>query len=251
MARTSDSITLGVGTLYINNVDVGYLSGGVTLTTETEAKEFKYGTHQTLVKRVVTTVGRSLKANLAQIDMDTLKIALGVGALTTVNSNQRLNFGANYTLSTLTNVKFVHEKDDGKKITVFFPKAQILPGSTSLEFNADDFLSQEITISAVEDLTRPDCPLGFIQDGETDDTSRPTIAITNEVVEADEDDHTYQLAHYPVLQSATLTVKSSDGNTTYTITTDYTVNYTTGVITRATSGSTITEDATLKVSYSY
>ncbi len=285
--KSSETITLGVGDLSVNGEDVGYLAGSVTHTTEIETKEFRHGTHQTLVKAVTTTLSRTIKASLAQIDINTLKLALGIGQQSHINGNDRLNFGNNWEIPTLTNVKFVHTRDDGKKVTIFMPKAQVVPDSSDLEFTADDFLSQAITIKAVEDLSRPDCPLGFIQVGSSDDTSAPsnngtgsgsggndnsgggngeggnggnggtqatTVAVTDESVsgEAEETWYNYQLAHGNVVEDPAPVVKSEDGNTTYTENADYIVDYTNGMITTNECGSTtLTGGATIKVSYSY
>jgi len=267
--KTSETITLGVGDLSIDGEDVGYLSGDVTITTEVEKVDFVHGTHKTLVKRFVTTLNRSIKASLAQIDMATLKVALGIGELATNEQISRLNFGANWSLAVLKNVKFVHVRDDGKKITVYFPKAQVEPGSSELTFSADNVVVQGITISAVEDLTRPDCPMGFIQEGDSEETDPFTsdssdegggstevtpVEVTDESVSGTSEEtwYIYQLAHANLLTDPAPVVKSADGNTTYTENTDYIVDHTQGIITtQGCSSTTLTGGATIKVSYSY
>lgn len=60
-------------------------------------------------------------------------------------------------------------------------------------------------------------------------------------------DNTLTLANPQV---SAVVVKSNDGLTTYTLTTDYTVNAATGVITRVTTGA-IAAEAAVKVDYSY
>lgn len=264
--KSSDTITLGVGDLTVNSVDVGYLGGEVTVTTEVEKVDFTHGTHKTLVKRFVTTLSRSIKAKLAQIDIDTLKMALGIGEVVTNGNNSRLKFGSNWTLPTLTNVKFVHTRADGKKVTVFFPKAQVEPGTSELTFSNENVIMQDITISAVEDTTRTDCPMGLIQVGDSDDTtewsssssgsgsSSSTITasistVTDETVTYSSSDPHYSLAHKPVLASE-LTVKSSDGNTTYDVDDDYTVDAINGNI-FTTDDTNIASQASLKASYKY
>lgn len=255
MAKSAESITLGIGDLSVDGEDVGYLAGGVTVTTETESKEFRYGTHQSLVKTVVTTLGREIKASLAQIDINTLRLALGIGEAVEAEGISRLNFGNNWTMATLNNVKFVHTRDDGKKVVVFFPKAQVAPESTDLEFTADDFLEQPITIKAVEDLTRPDCPFGFIQVGESEETGEiSAIAVTDEAVSgvADGTGYKYEFAHSHILSIPAPVIKSSDGNTTYTAGTDYILDRENGSITtKGCASTTLTEGASIKASYSY
>ena len=263
--KTSETITLGVGDLSVNGQDVGYLGGEVTITTNIEKVDFTHGTHKTLVKRFLTTLERTIKAKLAQIDIDTLKIALGIGEIAQNGNSSRLNFGKNWTLPTLTNVKFVHTRADGQKITVFFPKAQVEPGTSELTFSNENVILQDITISAVEDTSREDCPMGFIQVGEGDDTNawsggggqgdggggtppQPTIStVADETVTYSSSDPHYSLAHDVITE---LTVKSADGNTTYAVDDDYTCDMLTGNI-FATEDSTIPEEANLKVSYKY
>lgn len=268
MSKNSESLTLGIGDLYVDGKDVGYLAGDVTVTTETEAVEFRHGTHQALVKRVITTLNRSITASLAQIDIDTLYLALGIGEKSTVNGGERINFGTNWNLPILRNVKFVHTRDDGKKITVFMPQAQINPGSSELTFSSGEFLSQSITLTAVEDINRTDCPMGFIQVGDSDDTAQggggfvpPDSSqegniqnVTDEVVnaEAEESWYNYRLAHNNICDQPAPIVKSEDGNTTYSADTDYDINFSDGVIT--TNGKTesaLADGAIIKVTYSY
>ena len=262
--KTSETITLGVGDLSVNGQDVGYLGGEVTVTTNIEKVDFTHGTHKTLVKRFLTTLERSIKAKLAQIDIDTLKMALGIGEIAQNGDHSRLNFGRNWTLPTLSNVKFVHTRDDGKKVTVFFPKAQVEPGTSELTFSNENVIMQDITISAVEDPTREDCPMGFIMTGPTDDTVAwsggnpgdggggdpitPQInTVTDETVTYSADDPHYSLEHGTVME---LLVKSADGNTTYAIDDDYTYDNLAGNI-FVTEDSSIPEGTNLKVDYKY
>ncbi len=272
MSKTSDSITLGVGDLSVNGEDVGYLSGSVTVTTQVESQEFRHGTHQTLVKRIITTLSRSITANLAQIDISTLRLAMGIGTEYNADGLSRLNFGTSWQLPVLSNVKFTHTRDDGQKVIVFFPKAQVRAESSDLEFSPDNFLAQNIVIDAVEDLSRPDCPLGFIQVGSSESTDAPSasngnddgggnggdgeatieatiVSVTDEAVTYDNSDPHYTLAHHPVVRES-LIVKSSDGSTTYTEGTDYGVDYINGNIFAEDTGS-IASESNLSVSYSY
>lgn len=254
MAKESKSITLGVGDLYIDGEDVGYLAGSVTATTELETKEFRYGTHQSLVKAVVTTVGRSLKASLAQIDINSLRLALGIGEEQNTANFKRLAFGNNWIMKTLKNVKFVHERDDGEKVTVFFPSAQVAPESTDLEFTPDDFLNQPLTIKAIEDRERTDCPFGFIQTGDDETGAVARTDVTEEAVigTVDGTGYKYTLAHIPVAKSPVPIVKSSDDSTTYKEGKDYVLDYESGVLTtKGCTDTTLTEGAGVKVDYSY
>lgn len=75
--------------------------------------------------------------------------------------------------------------------------------------------------------------------------------VTDEAVTYDTSASAFVLAHHPV-QAETFTVKSSDGETTYVLNTDYTINLETGVISSVENTSmTFAEGAAIKVSYYY
>ena len=256
MAKESKSITLGVGDLYINGEDVGYLAGSVTATTEAESQEFRYGTHQSLVKTVVTTVNRSLQASLAQINIESLRLALGIGEEQAGPNFKRLAFGNNWVMRTLKDVKFVHTRDDGEKVVVFFPSAQVAPESTDLEFTSEGFLEQAITIKAVEDLDRPDCPFGFIQVGESEECGAlEKVEVDEEAIAegtADGTGYKYTLAHLPVAKSPAPVITNNDGTVTYEEDKDYTLDYDSGVLTtKGCAETTLTEGTGIKANYSY
>lgn len=77
------------------------------------------------------------------------------------------------------------------------------------------------------------------------------IAVTDETVTYNTEASAFVLAHYPVVADS-LVVKSSDGETTYTFNTDYTVALAEGKIT-AVDNTTMTfaENAVIKCSYQY
>ena len=77
------------------------------------------------------------------------------------------------------------------------------------------------------------------------------IAVTDETVTYNTEASAFVLAHYPVVADS-LVVKSSDGETTYTFNTDYTVTLAEGKIT-AVDNTTMTfaENAVIKCSYQY
>lgn len=81
------------------------------------------------------------------------------------------------------------------------------------------------------------------------DPSVHKTAVTDESVTLDADGNA-SLANDGLLKAETLTVKDEAGATTYTLNSDYEVDYIDGVITRLTDG-TIPAEATLTVSYTY
>ena len=163
MAKNTDTITLGLGDLTINSVDVGYLGGDVTFAANLESLDFQVGTPKQTVKRVLTSFEVSLKASLAQIDADSIHTVLGVGTVSTVTGGKRLTFGSSWELPTLTNVRFVHTRPNGKTIAIVFPKATVRPGNAELKFTNGSYLVQDITITAMSDQTSASYPYIEVQ----------------------------------------------------------------------------------------
>lgn len=164
MAKTSETITLGLGDLSVNSVDVGYLGGEVVFTATTESRDFRIGMPQHSAKRVITGFEATIKASLAQIDITTLHTALGFGSVTTPDTGKkRLSFGTSWDLDTLTNVRFVHTREDGKTITICFPKAQVRQDSNELRFSNEAIVMQDITIAAIFDSSSSAYPLGYVE----------------------------------------------------------------------------------------
>ena len=87
--------------------------------------------------------------------------------------------------------------------------------------------------------------------GEQQNNEPEAIAVTDETVTYNTEASAFVLAHYPVVADS-LVVKSSDGETTYTFNTDYTVTLAEGKIT-AVDNTTMTfaENAVIKCSYQY
>jgi len=162
MSKDINKITLGVGVLSIrngnNDEDVGYLAGDVTFSTEINSSDFQVGTPKQTVMRVVTSFEAVLKASLAQIDADSIQQVLGIGAVTSITNGKKLTFGSSWALPTLTNVKFVHTRPNGKTITIVFPKAMVKPGNYELKFSNDSYIVQDITITAISDGTSASYP---------------------------------------------------------------------------------------------
>lgn len=159
MSKNADSITLGLGDLSVDGADVGYLGGTVVFSAPMEFQDWDAGVPVTIRNRVLTGFKASLKASLAQLDLSALKLSLGIGTV----SGQRLNLGTSWNLPTLNNVRFVHTRDDGRTVTIFFPKAKIEPGGFNLNFTAKDYIYHDITITAIYDSTSANCPLGYIE----------------------------------------------------------------------------------------
>lgn len=159
MSKDASTIALGIGDLSIDGQDVGYLGGSVTYTTAIESQDFRIGVPLRTVGRIITGFEATLKASLAQLDLGTLKRTLGVGSI----HGNRLRFGTDWELPVLRNVCFVHTRDDGRTVTVFFPKAQIKPDSNELVFSSTEFTLQDVSITAIYDSSNSTYPLGYIE----------------------------------------------------------------------------------------
>lgn len=127
MADNKDEVRLGSGTLFINNVNVGYLSGEVTLLVKRLGFQFApAGSGETNLRSLETC---TLRATIAQLSMDNLRLALGLSgsAATSVGSLsynpaslsiagsqswQGITFGREPISGTAIPLRFEHEKKD-------------------------------------------------------------------------------------------------------------------------------------------
>jgi len=78
MASDTTKVSLGSGTLYLNNVDVGHLKGAVEFTYNRAKVEFKPSNMLGIVKQFVITEEATLKASLAELKLANIKLAMGV-----------------------------------------------------------------------------------------------------------------------------------------------------------------------------
>jgi hypothetical protein len=79
--------TLGGGELYLNNVDVGFLDGAVTLIYEGEAVDFVPNNKQGLVRRFKASERWRLTATLAEIKAANMRLALGHSTAVTASQS--------------------------------------------------------------------------------------------------------------------------------------------------------------------
>ena len=169
MAYDVNKVRLGGGDLYLNGVQVGYLSGDVVLSYSRERATFSPSGSgsQNLI-----SIGRaSLKASLAEFKADNLRLALGrtgsaatsVGAASynpasfsfdASTSWQGVTVGGE-SLSTATMpLLFQHTKEDGKKVALILYSA----ASTcqlKLPFGDKSVTTYDIEFVGIPDETRP------------------------------------------------------------------------------------------------
>jgi len=78
MAKDTTLVSLGSGTLYLNNTDVGHLKGDVEFSYIRGKVEFKPSNMLGIVKQFAINEAATLKASLAELKLANIKLALGV-----------------------------------------------------------------------------------------------------------------------------------------------------------------------------
>lgn len=169
MAKNTDKVTLGVGDLYLNNVDVGHLKGNVELVYSTENVPFKPANMMSAVKLFLTGETCTLKASMAELKVANLRLAMGMNTSPTSNTSfpaydpssfepaagssyDVIHFGGEKTQYEYP-LRFEHTRDDGTKIIVVLYKARSLSG-LNCPFNETDVNIQDVTFQGMADATR-------------------------------------------------------------------------------------------------
>lgn len=150
-----NKITLGSGTLYLNNVDVGYLKGDVELTYKSEKREIKPNGYMNPISLIPFSEEVHLKAPIAELKLSMVKYA--IGTTTTVDSSSSipaydpssfsgtsgssydtLTFGGNNIMDT-TSLRFEHTRPltNGKKTVVILYKVANI-GDLLLSFKEEE-----------------------------------------------------------------------------------------------------------------
>ena len=153
----------------------------------------------------------------------------------------------------------IAEVEAGESITAPATITANATGQAVVATSGDQVIGLAITSAAagevVSVLIGYHAPIAAAQDGGGEDDIEPdepqSIAVSDETVTYSTDASAFVLAHYPVVEGS-LTVKSSDGQTTYVAETDYAVTLAEGKITSVVGTSmTFAEGATIKASYQY
>lgn len=87
MAEDVDQLEVGTGSLYINAVHIGYLSGDVTLSSKKEMVDFKPSNSLSPVKSVPITELVTLSASAAQLSAANLRLAMGITSAVDTNTS--------------------------------------------------------------------------------------------------------------------------------------------------------------------
>lgn len=181
-------LTLGTGTLFINGVDVGYLTGNVDFFYGRTLLDFTPGDATTKVKSFVTGEEVRLVAQSAEIDIQSLRLAMGLnesaenstsfpsyeggpsGDAYTPHASASFDlqtFGGSRIISELP-IRFEHEKPDGKDIVIVLYECVATPdltlsfielaGASGVMNTPMSFEAQAVTGRAIGDQ------IGFIAD---------------------------------------------------------------------------------------
>ncbi len=165
MGDTSQ-VTLGIGTLYLNGVDVGFLKGNVELTYGRTIVDFKPAGTLGPVKRFVTAEEVILSASVAELNTANLKLAMGLAesisasasypsftgggsgySATASASYDVLTFGGAKTIDEMP-LEFVHTRQDGKDIVLVLYKVAATP-SITLPFSEDEVVMTPLSFQAL------------------------------------------------------------------------------------------------------
>ena len=152
--QDTGEITLGLGTLTLNGVNVGFLKGDVRFSFARDVKDFEAGVPLMSQKRVCIRERAHLRAGLAQIYTDKLQHALGAGVIDApTGSTDRIQFGGS---SNVTNyvLDFVHNvPNSSASITVHLYRASpMIP--IEIPFREEEFTVFEAEWGALADLTK-------------------------------------------------------------------------------------------------
>jgi len=170
MAKDTDNLTLGGGSLYLNGVEVGWLSGEVHLRYERVGMRFSAaGSGSTQLRPMVKA---SLRAAVAEFSVQNLRLALGMGKTVNASTGSMSYDPTSYSFETSSTswegvklggesmadaevpLRFEHTKVDGKKIVVVFYQAASVC-DLLVPFGDEKVTMFDVEFVAVPEQTRP------------------------------------------------------------------------------------------------
>lgn len=170
MSKDAEQLRLGGGDLYLNGVNVGYLSGEVTLTyRRTGLKLAPAGSGSTDLVAVGTA---TLRASEAQFSADHLRLALGLTGSAATSTGQLSYDPSSYSFATSStswqgvtigaeslpggtvSVRFEHAKADGRKVLLILYTAVSL-SELKLPFGDRNVTLYDVELLGVPDASRP------------------------------------------------------------------------------------------------
>jgi len=144
-------VTLGLGVLELNGVDVGFLKDSVELNYTADVADFKSQIPLTTLIRVRTAEDVKLSATVAQVNATMMKNAVGTGIITDSPTEELLEVGGDSLVPDIPLV-FTHTRRDGKIVEVTFYKAS--SNEMTLPFTETDFSLYDVEFTGIGDLTK-------------------------------------------------------------------------------------------------
>lgn len=179
-----NKLTLGNGTLFLDGINVGYLSGNVEFIYSREMVEFKPSNEMGPVKIFVRGESAELRASVAQLGAVNLRLAMGLAEAVDSSTSYPgyegapsggsyspssgasydvMDFGGAKTLNEIP-LRFVHERPDGKEIIICLYNCIATPEIT-VPFNDVDVTVHDLAFKALHVTSRTaGDQLGFIAD---------------------------------------------------------------------------------------
>jgi len=170
MAKDTEKVSLGSGTLYLNNVDVGHLKGDVEFTYTRGKVEFKPSNMLGIVKQFVITEEATLKASLAELKLANIKLALGVSD--SIGSSQSfpeydpssfvapsgasydvLTFGGSKTVDEMS-LRFEHIRPGTSKKIIIVLYNAVSMSEFTLPFHEEDITLHDLVFKGLSDADR-------------------------------------------------------------------------------------------------
>jgi hypothetical protein len=172
MAANTNKVTLGAGVLVVNGVDVGHLKGAIEFQYTVESVEFKPSDMLGAVKEFKIRESAILRAQLAELKMTNLKLAMGVDTAiegstsfpsdvsgscsynepNNADSYDVLTFGGDKT-TVETCLRFTHTRPNGQTVHVILYNAVAMTDFT-LPFNEEAVTLYDVAFKGLSSETR-------------------------------------------------------------------------------------------------
>lgn len=158
---TFTKLVIGLGTLKINSVDVGFLKGNVSAEFSTDKQIFESGIPLTEQGLVIVRQRLILSASLAEFSSANFSLVNGGIPVVDGGTYNRIRLGKAFTLNYYP-VEFTWTSPiTGKYMKVYMYKS-VIEGGGIIKFGEETFSLQDITIRSLHDSTHADDPLGYI-----------------------------------------------------------------------------------------
>lgn len=170
MARSTSNIILGSGRLWINDIEVGYLSGDVEFHYTREKLDFKPSGVLAPVAQFVIGESAELKASLAEFKLANLKLAMGVTTAvdsfsgapsynpasfdSTVKTFDYLTFGGSTTVDETLAIRFEHIRPNTTKKIIIILYTAVSLSDFALAFHEEDFNLTEVVFRGLANADR-------------------------------------------------------------------------------------------------